>query len=731
MLGVQALDSSHTWCSPSSPSSSSSSPASSPQLKAVNNITSNTNNNAPQTPAAKTTATTLHTPLLQQQQQQQPTKPHHPPFRPRKPSKGKVVVTKVARYRTVRLARYHLEIAFEIHGMVLRANHKAEQWTILRTANDFELLLHQLCQELGPAGVLDDQAQKTLLRQLPRLQDRPSLSKLQTSLSVVDSWLRSLVMDAAIVNATALKLFLATPTSRSRSIMVKELQQQQHSWFRPRYWTGYCNWWKVHNPRSVVSYYQTVTLQDNVSPEQFVKQWLQDCSPSSSSSSASSPFSSTSNKKQQQQTLSRIKGAATTTTTTTAAAAIPWDTRAVLWLQQRPLLFWGGLGMTAPFCIMPLTRLWQQYVPTITMRLDFLVVSWIGAAYLGSVYSPRLLDGGNTARPSGGRLLWRRPIAEPSSRKSRKPIASKEKVLSPSTTNTVQNKRHDMDRVNSEVLDEDESDDDDDDDESDGEEMPQDTDIISEDMYLPSPLPQYPTNDGHSCWSQPKETIFYVRGATYLKDRVKILSDPPPLTCRGVDVWMTDSPQRHIARHPSVLGGTLAEEDTFLVNFLLPFGNLVAYFRIPPLRSFPGKLQKVWTKFLAGDQQYRDARLKLLPVVAQGPWIVKAAVGPGKSPAVLGKVIPLQYFFRDADRKHKGVYEVDVIITASSIAKSILSVVKGHTKSVSIAFAFIIEGVSEEELPENVLACFQIHSLHLEDCPILPDCNLDEMESKQ
>jgi hypothetical protein len=88
-----------------------------------------------------------------------------------------------------------------------------------------------------------------------------------------------------------------------------------------------------------------------------------------------------------------------------------------------------------------------------------------------------------------------------------------------------------------------------------------------------------------------------VRGANYLKDKVKITAGPVPLTCRGVDVWMTDTAERHIARHPSVLGGKLAEEDTFLVNFLLPFGNLVAYFSIPPLDQFPPKLQNVWTKF--------------------------------------------------------------------------------------------------------------------------------------
>jgi hypothetical protein len=258
-----------------------------------------------------------------------------------------------------------------------------------------------------------------------------------------------------------------------------------------------------------------------------------------------------------------------------------------------------------------------------------------------------------------------------------------------------------------------------------------DTDDAPADGRLSSPLPKYPANDRLSCWSQPPSDIFFVRSRTYLHDRVKEPSGEAPLICRGVDVWMTDNPERHIARHPAVLGGKLQDEDTFLVNFLLPFGNFVSYFAIPPLDQFPPKLRNVWTKFLQGDQQYRDARLKLLPIVAEGPWIVKAAVGPGKSPALLGKVIPLQYFFDggQASTGRKAVYEVDVIITASTIAKGILSVVKGHTKSVSIAFAIIIEAAEEADLPETVLCTYQVHSLHLEDCPLLPPLDDNDASS--
>ena len=162
-----------------------------------------------------------------------------------------------------------------------------------------------------------------------------------------------------------------------------------------------------------------------------------------------------------------------------------------------------------------------------------------------------------------------------------------------------------------------------------------------------------------------------------------------------------------------------------MVNFLLPFGNVVAYFTVPPLEEMPANVANVWTKFIEGNQQYQDGKLKLLPVVVDGPWIVKKAVGPGTSPAMIGKDLPLQYYFTEPIGNIKGVYEVDILVTASRIARGILNVVKGHAKSLTIALAFIIEASEETELPETVLCAFQVHSLHLEDCPNLPDCYPD------
>lgn len=254
---------------------------------------------------------------------------------------------------------------------------------------------------------------------------------------------------------------------------------------------------------------------------------------------------------------------------------------------------------------------------------------------------------------------------------------------------------------------------------------PEDDLFPADQIALSSPLPLYPANNGISCWSNPDHKIFMVRSISYFEDRVKVPSAPAVFQCRGVDVWITDNAERNIARHPSVLGGELHREDTFVVNFLLPFSNFVAYFTIPPIDEMPANIAKLWTEFIKGDQQFRDGKLKLLPVVVDGPWIVKKAVGPGTSPAMVGRDLPLQYYFTEPTATRKGVFEVDVLVTASRIARGILNVVKGHTKSLTMAFAFIIEASEESQLPETVLCSFQVHSLHLEECPNLPDCYPD------
>ena len=651
-----------------------------------------------------------------------PHSPQQPASAPPAPTKpGKVVVARVVDYRLVRVAisspppssstglpvatptpfarwrtllvGWHWEVAYEIHALLIQNRH-VEQLVLWRTANDVSRLLQALASPAAPSFSDSASASGTsppsrlirLCQQLPSHPDR-----WVENVSIVDSIVRSLVLDATAVNTAAMKEFLgltaaaAPGTNRTTASAAGEASHCR----------GIPALWHLHDRRGLASH-TTATLP--ATAEDYVRQWLQERNHRSPSSSVTPRSRS-------------------------------WDvwlyTACQTCVNPRQVLAAVGLSVLVPCAAV---RLWQCLPSRVTLRWDALLGSWAAAAYLGRAYERSQASRQSSARGIPVRRTSKRKLGRDTARASGAPeehpsaplLGAPDRIGDGRLTLVPDDAGEDEEDANAGV---DESE------ESDGEDLTTDEGYLSEaasEKLLGSPLPEFPANHGLSCWSKPRDDIFHVRGPSYLQDRVKIPSEPGPLSCRGVDVWMSDNPERHIARHPSVLGGRLGEVDTFLVNFLLPFGNFVAYFSIPPLDQFPSKLRSVWTNFLKGDQQYRDARLKLLPVVVDGPWIVKTAVGGGKSPALLGKAIPLQYFFRDPDEDTKGVYEVDVIITASTIAKGILSVVKGHTKSVSIAFAFIIEASEVEDLPETVLCSFQVHSLYLEDCPLLPPCNLDE-----
>lgn len=549
---------------------------------------------------------------------------------------GKIVLTKVNDFQIVLRSPFRWEVAYLVRVLVVSGN-EASTWIIRCTADELQGLWMTLKQE----GRLDHSLRP--LQQLPRLAQSPSMKRLEQSLSIVDGLIRSLVLDASLVNGLVVRSFLGL---QNESAGVRSC------------------WWRYLGMHNLETVWDRENSIASPSAQVYAKRWLAKQTSKSG----------------------------------------PWEKRTREFLvRNSPTWLLGGCG-AALACGLPIARYWWQYgIPRFSIRLDVLLSTWMGAAYCGSKF---LSHGGGTPQNNVRRRVAELPRKNKTTLVERKEDSRRETSVRVVSDNT-------------------EHDEDEDDDASEG--LAASSEDEENEGLLSSPLPEYPSNNGVSCWSRP-DCDFFVRGPTYLQDRVKIPSGPPPLKCLGVDFWLTDDPQRHIARHPSILGGKLheAKQDVLLVNFLLPFGNFCAYFSVPDLSVFPPKLRDSWQGFLDGDQSYRDARLKLLPIVIEGPWIVKAAVGPGKSPALLGKVIPLQYYFTKPTAERKGVYEIDIIITASTIAKGILSVVKGHTKAVTIGFAFIIESASQEELPENVLCSFQIHSIHIEDCPRLPERNLDD-----
>ena len=106
--------------------------------------------------------------------------------------------------------------------------------------------------------------------------------------------------------------------------------------------------------------------------------------------------------------------------------------------------------------------------------------------------------------------------------------------------------------------------------------------------------------------------------------------------------------------------------------------------------------------FLDGDDQTRDSRLKIIPRIAEGSWIVKKGVGT--TPAILGRKVK-QTYYRNS---YKNYMEIDADVGSSVVAGKILSLVKSAATSLIIELSFLLQGESDDELPESMLTGVRI-----------------------
>ncbi len=116
--------------------------------------------------------------------------------------------------------------------------------------------------------------------------------------------------------------------------------------------------------------------------------------------------------------------------------------------------------------------------------------------------------------------------------------------------------------------------------------------------------------------------------------------------------------------------------------------------------------QALWQKFIDLPEgmnngkampcdDFRSRRFKLLPMIVDGPWIVRKVVG--SKPVLLGQKLTCRCF------RCPGVFELDIDIHSSKIASNAVALVASHLKSVIVDLAVAIQGESEDELPESLI----------------------------
>ncbi|CAL9075498.1 unnamed protein product [Musa acuminata var. zebrina] len=219
-------------------------------------------------------------------------------------------------------------------------------------------------------------------------------------------------------------------------------------------------------------------------------------------------------------------------------------------------------------------------------------------------------------------------------------------------------------------------------------------------------LPKDPCCSLPSSWAMADPSTFLIRGESYLHDHLKIKANGTLMQMVAADWLKSDKREDDLGGRPggivqkySAHGGS---EFFFIVHIQVPgsttYSLALYYMMDSPLESFP-----LLERFVKGDDAYRNSRFKLIPYISKGSWIVKQSVG--KKACLVGQALDINYFCGS------NYIELGVDVGSSTVARGVVSLVLGYLTNLVIEMAFLIQGNTEEELPEFLLGTCRLNHL--------------------
>eukprot|EP01089_Gocevia_fonbrunei_P017485 TRINITY_DN5695_c0_g1_i1.p1 TRINITY_DN5695_c0_g1~~TRINITY_DN5695_c0_g1_i1.p1 ORF type:complete len:309 (-),score=54.30 TRINITY_DN5695_c0_g1_i1:114-977(-) len=214
-----------------------------------------------------------------------------------------------------------------------------------------------------------------------------------------------------------------------------------------------------------------------------------------------------------------------------------------------------------------------------------------------------------------------------------------------------------------------------------------------------------------------------LRGKTYLKDKVKVKAGEPILRLVNCDLFYSKEHLDDWSSHPesyiSRLNNKGDKRFKFCLVFQFPPQHMAATWVLDEkssdddseednetklynlLKEKDHAFATLWKNWLAGDKTYRDERLKILPRVVAGGFIIRTALMTGK-PAILGTKMTCKY--TNKINTEANYFHIDCDVYSSDIAKKVIGMIKKYTKDLAFDVAFILEAKENSELPERIFA---------------------------
>ncbi|GLT80640.1 hypothetical protein SLA2020_520700 [Shorea laevis] len=210
---------------------------------------------------------------------------------------------------------------------------------------------------------------------------------------------------------------------------------------------------------------------------------------------------------------------------------------------------------------------------------------------------------------------------------------------------------------------------------------------------------------GRDCWKISDGNNFRVRSKNFCYDKSKVAAGKHLMDLVAVD-WFKDTKRMdHVARRQGCAAQVASEKGLFslVINLQVPGSthySMVFYFVTKEL--VPRSLLQ---RFVDGDDEFRNSRLKLIPSVPKGSWIVRQSVG--STPCLLGKAVDCNYI------RSPKYLEIDVDIGSSTVANGVLGLVIGVITTLVVDMAFLVQANTTEELPERLIGAVRVSHIEL------------------
>lgn len=208
-------------------------------------------------------------------------------------------------------------------------------------------------------------------------------------------------------------------------------------------------------------------------------------------------------------------------------------------------------------------------------------------------------------------------------------------------------------------------------------------------------------------WAATEPSTFLIRGENYLTDQKKVKAKATLMQMVGADWLRSERREDDLSSRPdSIIQKYAAQgrpEFFFVVNIQVPAGPTMQTLALYYMLKTPLDKHPLLQKFVDGDDTFRNSRFKLIPYISEGSWIVKQSVG--KKSCLVGQALDVLYF------RGTNYLEVEIDVSSSTVARGVVSLVLGYLTNLVIEMAFVIQGNTEEELPELLVGTCRLNHL--------------------